>query len=295
MITLVANPKPFKGEFDLIQRNAIKSWKFLGETCEIILFDDEEGTTARVAKELGVKCMHDSEFNEYNAPLLSSVFRTVRTEAQNDVIAYVNADIILFSDFIKTVGQVREKIKKPFLMMGRRWDLDVNEAVDFQDSKWEGLYREKAFKDGTLHSHFGMDYWVFPKSHDFKIPPFAKGRSAYDNWLVYHSRSKNIPLIDTTSVVTAIHQNHSTNNKRSDTFKIEQEENIKLAGGVPYLLDIRHASHVFDKKGIHRPSIPIKIISYHFLFKIWMFLRVLKYRLRLRDRFAVIRSLLKNK
>jgi len=52
MITLFSSPRPFRGHFDIIQRNAILSWKSVMPGCEIILFEDEEGTTKKVAEAL---------------------------------------------------------------------------------------------------------------------------------------------------------------------------------------------------------------------------------------------------
>jgi len=41
VLTIFAIPKPFSGEFDRIQRNAISSWKSLPGAPQIILFGDE--------------------------------------------------------------------------------------------------------------------------------------------------------------------------------------------------------------------------------------------------------------
>ena len=44
MLTLFTVPQPFRGEFSVIQRNAIRSWAKLDPACELILLGDEEGT-----------------------------------------------------------------------------------------------------------------------------------------------------------------------------------------------------------------------------------------------------------
>jgi hypothetical protein len=40
------------------------------------------------------------------------------------------------------------------------------------------------------------------------LPAFTVGRPRWDSWFVYHARRLNIPVIDASRVVTAIHQNH---------------------------------------------------------------------------------------
>ena len=51
MLTMFTIPKAFRGDFDIIQKNAIRSWTLLRPECEIILFGNEEGT-AEMAGEL---------------------------------------------------------------------------------------------------------------------------------------------------------------------------------------------------------------------------------------------------
>ena len=44
MLTLFAIPKPFRGQSDLIQRNAITSWTRIEPRPDVLLFGNEEGT-----------------------------------------------------------------------------------------------------------------------------------------------------------------------------------------------------------------------------------------------------------
>jgi len=47
MITIFSNPRSFTGPFKILQYNAIRSWKYLHPDVQIILFEDEEGTTKK--------------------------------------------------------------------------------------------------------------------------------------------------------------------------------------------------------------------------------------------------------
>jgi hypothetical protein len=52
MITIFSNPRSFTGPFKILQYNAIRSWKYLYLNVQIILFEDTEGTTKKVAHEI---------------------------------------------------------------------------------------------------------------------------------------------------------------------------------------------------------------------------------------------------
>ena len=42
MLTIFSCPKPFRGHFGMIQRNAIRSWTLLKPTPDVILIGDEK-------------------------------------------------------------------------------------------------------------------------------------------------------------------------------------------------------------------------------------------------------------
>lgn len=49
MFTIFSVPKPFVPPLDVIQRNAIRSWRRGHPDAQLILFGDEEGTAALAA------------------------------------------------------------------------------------------------------------------------------------------------------------------------------------------------------------------------------------------------------
>jgi hypothetical protein len=57
----------------------------------------------------------------------------------------------------------------------------------------------------------GMDWFAFRKGTITDIPHFIVGRSGWDNWMIYHFRSRRIPVIDATGYVVVIHPNHDYN------------------------------------------------------------------------------------
>ncbi len=273
MLTIFSNPRPFVGIFDTLQRNAIKSWMKLGPECEIILFEDEEKTTSKVAAEFGLTCITDVEHDEFGTALLSDVFAQVRRIAKNDVISQVNSDIILMDDFLSAVRKVKRILgEKNFFMIGRRWNLDVTEEIDFSPG-WEGRMREKVLKEGKQHGLAGLDYWTFPKSFNFDPPPFVIGRPGMDSWLIYRARSLKVPVVDATQVVTIVHQNHNYPSKKKEFFAVEKQRNLHLAGGFSKMATLRDADWLLTEKGLAKPPFPRIILSMLTLFWPWrMFL-----------------------
>ena len=265
MITIFTTTKPFQGEIEIIQRNALLSWKKLIPQCEIVLFDNEQGS-AEIAKELGIIHLPEVKKNEYGTPLISDIFERAQKIGKNKVLAYVNADIILMKDFLAAISKIN---LEKFLMVGRRWDLDIKERINFQNPNWEEEIKEKAKKEGILHGPAAIDYFVFPKGILKEIPFFALGRTAWDNWLLYNAWISDIPLIDATQVIKIIHQNHKAHTPQkhgSDVWKgPEAKINQKLAGGLSHAFTIRDASKILTSGGLKTPRLNLyRIFSFPF-------------------------------
>lgn len=251
MMTLFTTAKPFRGHSAIIQRNAIQSWIRLRPKCEVVLFGDEEGT-AEIAGEFGLCHIPDVARNEYGTPLLSAMFDTAQQVASHSILCYVNADIILMSDFMQAVEQVVHH-KRCFLMVGQRWDVNLNQSWDFSRPDWESRMREYVRTRGSLHPPYGIDYFVFPHGLWGDIPPFAIARTAFDNWLIYAARNRGAAVIDATRAVMAVHQNHAhvfEGTKWVGTREYpEAKRNLEIAGGYRYAFTLQDATHILTSKG----------------------------------------------
>jgi hypothetical protein len=281
MITIFSTPRPFKGPFDRIQRNAIKSWMKVCPDCKIILFEDEEKTTAKIAEEIGVTCVTDVVSDEFGTPLLNHAFNKVKELSSSKVIVQINTDIILTDSFLKAINRALSLMNdKPFFMSGKRWDLGVTEKIDFDDINWQINIINNAKKNGKLHGFSGMDYWVLPANAPFEIPPFIVGRPGMDSWLVYKSRFVKMPVIDSTNVIDIVHQNHDYPQKKKDFFEIEKKRNISLAGGQINMMTLREADYILTEKGLEKPKFPRAIFSKLALFYPWRFILLIKRQIR---------------
>lgn len=201
-LSIFAVPRPWIGEFAVIQRNAVRSWLRIAD--EVILLGNEPGT-AEAAAELGVGHVPQLERSSQGAPLVPSVFAQGARHARHDVLAYVNADIMLFPCFRQALEQIRAHFQpRPFLMIGRRWNVSVGEELDFTVP---GLV-ERLRSAGRAHVGNGVDYFAFVRGALGEIPPFALGRLRWDNWLPLAAGDRGVAVIDASDDVLAAHQLH---------------------------------------------------------------------------------------
>jgi len=261
MLTLFTTPKSFSGYIGVIQTNAIKSWLQLRPQCEVILFGSDEGT-AEVATRLDIRHVPEVDCNEYGTPLISSIFKIAQDIGSNQLLCYVNADIILMSDFLPAIRQIKQR---PFLLIGQRWDIDCEELIDFSNPQWEAQLRAHLTKRRKLHAPTGLDYFVFPGGLYRDIPPFAVGRPGWDNWMVYRARASKVPVIDATKAIIVVHQNHDYEHHpegEKGIFKgLEAERNLELLGGWEYSLCVKNARWVLTPQGLRR-ALTIKHLYY---------------------------------
>ena len=231
MLTMFALPKPFKGHFNVIQRNAIASWARLPSRPEIILFGDEEGT-AQAAHDLGVRHEPNVPRNEFNTPLMSGVFERGYALTASPMICYINSDIILLGDFLGAIRQVKAW-RLEFLMTGCRLEVDLDEPAAYRTAESEARLRELVSRQNQP-THIGaMDYFVFPRSLVPSFPAFTPGAGYWDNWLVGSTIVRGIPVVDASDVVYAVHQNHGKTiaTWRAIDASVEGRRNWELSGG----------------------------------------------------------------
>lgn len=257
MLTIFAVPKPFEGHIGTIQRNAIGSWTRIAPPCQIVLLGNEAGTR-QVARDFGIRHEPTLEVNEYGTPLVSDLFARAESVSDSATLCYVNADIILFSDLMTTVREL-DRQRRPILIVGRRTDLDITKDLRFQEG-WQDQLRSRARVDGHLHGTSGIDYFVFRRGLFGEVPPFALGRTYWDNWLLYRARARGARLIDVSTAVLAIHQNHGYGTVGKDGIWSgpESQRNRALGGSLDFAFTIDDATHAFDgtrlRSTLLRPS-----------------------------------------
>ena len=254
MITIFAMPKAFRGHIGIIQRNAIESWTRLSVKPEIILFGTDEGT-AEVAREFGLRHVPEVARNMEGTPLVNDLFAQGQRYAADNLVCYVNADIILLDDFSAAVEKTA-RFHAPLLMVGRRTDLDITQPIDFSNSAWESRLREEARASGILRIPTLIDYFAFSKGLFADLLPLALGRSGWDNWLIWRARSRKAAVIDASSAVLAVHQNHDYSHHPDGSKGVwsgpEAQRNRELIGWWYHKNTIEDASHRLTAQGLKR-------------------------------------------
>ncbi|MBC8497036.1 MAG: glycosyltransferase family 2 protein [Chloroflexi bacterium] len=246
-LTIFTAPKPFtNSHINIIQRNAIQSWQHLGDDVEVLLIGEEDGL-ADVAQEYGLQHLPDVARNKWGTPLVSSIFALAGENSQAPVLAYVNADILLIPDFVKVARQIAEQAEK-FLIVGRRWDLDIRQELPFTQN-WVSALMEIVHSQGSLHAPSGSDYFIFPRTVFTDIPDFAIGRAGWDNWMIYQGLKQKWPVVDASESLMILHQNHDYSHLPGGQMHYDLEEtqiNAELGGGMQNMYMTLDASHEFS-------------------------------------------------
>ena len=254
-ITIFSAPKPFTDpHIRLIQRNALQSWLQLGEDVEIVLVGDEPGI-AETASEFGVSHRPQVKKNDQGTPRVDSIFELARSTSASDLLVYVNADIILVPGFSSLVREIADALET-FLVVSRRWDLNINEPLNFSGAWAADLYR-RLQESGELHGHSGIDLFAFPRDVFSYIPPFAIGRSGWDNWMIFHALQAGWPVVDITEEIPIIHQNHDYHHlpEGKPHYDLEESQhNVKLAGGPRKMYSLVDANYEYLQGRIKRKS-----------------------------------------
>jgi hypothetical protein len=252
-ITIFAIPKAFRGHFAVIQRNAITSWTHIRPKVDIILCGNDPGT-AEIAGELGLRHIADIAYMPSGAPRLDDLFTKAEDAVPEGLLCYVNADIMLMSDFRLAARQLSGW--SPLLMIGRRWDTDITEPWDFETPGWEDRLRAVVQARGKQASTHAVDYFLFSKGLGRGLLPFALGRLLWDHWLVWNARRRGAAVVDASDLVLAVHQNHDYSHHPAGHAGVwngeEAARNRALVGDYGRWLTIDDADRRLTAAGIER-------------------------------------------
>jgi len=252
-LTLFTTAKPFVGHSAVIQHNAMRSWSLLEPRPEILLLGDEAGY-AEAAAEVGAVRVPDLERNEFGTPLLSGIFRSGHEHGKGRVLMFLNADIILPPDFAQAVAIVASRFPR-FLLVGQRVDLDVDQPLSF-DVTWYERLSKQVVEAGKTRGDLCIDYFAFSRDLFSEMPPFAIGRTRYDNWLIWKAADDGAVVVDASAFVRVVHQNHDYGHTGGLVRAWEGAEAKRaesLLGHWSHYHSISHARFRLDSAGELRP------------------------------------------
>jgi len=260
LVTILTAPKPFvDAHISTIQRNALRSWLALGSDVDIVVLGDDTGI-AENTKQLGIRHIPGVRCNDKGTPLISSMLELARIETKSDFMAIVNADIILFDDFLQAIRLAAVEMEQ-FLLVGQRWDMEVTRELKDANAFIE--LRKQIPEIAKLHPPAGSDYFIFPRTCYESIPDFAIGRAGWDNWFIFKSRFERWKVIDGTQQVTIVHQDHDYSHLPGGQphYRLpETKKNVALGGGDHTIFALFDAQYQLEDGRISRKPWTIKKI-----------------------------------
>lgn len=251
-ITIFTIPKPFTGLFQTLQLNAIRSWMEVSD--DIILFGDELGT-AKISQKYDLKHIPHILKSRYGTPIIADALSHVHRLAKHPILVYVNCDMILMPDLAKSIQAV--KFEK-YLIVGQRWPLEIDRQI-VGSPGWTKKIELLLIAQKSRPVTGGSDYFIYPKSVNFPMPPFAVGRLFWDSWFIWYARSAGIPIVNATASITAIHQQHyqgfETHSYGELNLGEETQENLRLLGRRSFSLKVYDADFLVTKSRLLKPKL----------------------------------------
>jgi hypothetical protein len=250
-IAILSSPRPFIGEFNRIQTNAIKSWMSLDSNIDIFLIDDEQSTCSSLLTASyysAISIIHPLASSPWGTPLIDGPINQLLSSKKYSHVCFVNTDIILDNRFVDLISFLTRCSFTNYICMGQRHNIDVPFTLDYI-SATDRPMPNPWILPRSLHPPTGMDYWIMPCSSSLVFPPFISGRPGMDSWLAWYHVSNHLPLIDATNFLQVLHQNHPYPAKKFEYFKDETDYNLTVAGGYSNMLSLRFASHLINSSG----------------------------------------------
>ena len=202
MITILTTPKPSTSKAKLDFVNALRNWRALTPTPQVLVFGGEEDLITRN----GGVYVEGVRATDRGLPYMDAVFATGRKMAEFDTMMLTSDHLMFMPGLMEAVARVEEKFDT-FLAVGQRHDIDISKFINYDNRDWsEELFEYVA--DGRLHGPSAKDYMILSKNFPLKIPPFILGRPWYDTWLVVAALNAGIPVVDLSRTVIAAHPNH---------------------------------------------------------------------------------------
>ena len=234
-----------------IHKNTIRNWGLLSPDVIPVLFTDMNGSSSVVeyARQKKWHIFPIPEKGTSGIPILRYMFLEAQQLFDTPFYGYANGDILFDKSLPDTIhGLIRlKKNLTNILVVGQRknWKIKWQQSVTGLEEV--GEYAESA----GLFKASAQDYFIstrngYPWS---TIPDFVVGRTGYDNWLVVTALTKQIPLVDATRTIMALHQTDAKGVTEGANATVDKTVNKQLAGGnFSYILGKTFCAHFVTSK-----------------------------------------------
>jgi len=262
-LILFSSPKPRREDTEAVQISAFRSWRRIFPKSRILLFGDGV-TWDTFAREEGLELAGPLPLGTEGGEVIQFLFEKVSVLAGDGMAMYLNSDIFLDLSAPAAVASL-ESLRGPWLASARRcclsqWAGPVLE----KEVNWKMFYA-RARKEGVWGEACAMDMFLFRKLSFQTMPAFLIGHMGWDNWMVYHARSQNIPVIDISKAMRLIHCAHDYSYAKGNSAPSRrdgplEEANLKMLGGEEKLFHLGHATHELNhgKVGQRRGWSPLQ-------------------------------------
>jgi len=245
-MVLFSNPKPFTSETRDVQITAIRSWRRALPKAKILLFGND-GALPEICRNEGIQHGGKTPYlHDTGKAILSHLFQTMGKSHPEQIQIYLNSDIVLGPG----IGPAMEKLaslRHPWLATARRRCLSKFAGESWPQGEIE-LRLEKLGQGWKWGPPDAIDIFAYWQTGFEKMPDFAVGHCAWDNWMIYHARQQGIVTIDATADLDIYHFEHGYQYSKGNT-SIHQragpleERNLRLLGGEGKRFHLGHATH----------------------------------------------------
>ncbi|CAH1788225.1 unnamed protein product, partial [Owenia fusiformis] len=152
-------------------------------------------------------------------PMLREMLIDLEKHYESEFYGYCNGDILFNSieleDTFQAILDFAEKnYISGYLILGSRYQVNF---LQVSRNKWEFKKLKTGDEDeimklsnsSILDKHRGAYDFFFARKSGFpwsEVPPFVVSQPGFDSWLMVYANKMQIPVIDVTDTLTAIHQ-----------------------------------------------------------------------------------------
>jgi hypothetical protein len=245
-VIIFSSPKPRQANTEAVQISAFRSWRRIFPKARILLFGDG-ATWESLAREEGLELPGPLPVGSEGGEVIRFLFEKTSQLAGDGLAMYLNSDILLDQSALTAVARL-ESLPGPWLASARRCCLAewAGPALK-KDEEWQRFY-QRVREESVWGPACAMDMFLFRGLSFEAMPLFLIGHRGWDNWMIYHARSQNIPVIDVSAAMRIIHCDHDYSYaKGSDNFEqrpqARENVNLHLIGGEAKLFHLGHATH----------------------------------------------------
>ena len=192
--------------------NTIREWASLRPLVQPVLYFTDNRTHA-TALQRGWEAIRCPKIADRISPscVLPAMFLDAEERFPNaDFYGYANGDLLFDDSLVNTLKSVKESlVSSKLLIIGCRFNYQMNGRELILNAQNVTSRKSKAYQ----FTGYAIDYFITPRQKYVwkSLPPLVVGRTLYDNYMIAFSVKKNIPVLDTTKTILALHQTTSTN------------------------------------------------------------------------------------